>query len=560
MIMQLLGFGSDFGHLNIVMLLGLAVLGGSIGARIFQRFKIPQVVGYIVIGLIVGSGGLKLVTTETIEMLRPFNMFALGMIGFHIGGELRAEIFRKYGKEFITILLSEGLVTFALVTVLVTGVCYVLLHDWAMSIALGLVLGAIASATAPAATVDVLWEYKTRGPLTRTILAIVALDDGLSLILFGFAATAAQLLTGNNETSLAENLLLPVWDIAGAVVIGVVMGLVLVFFLRKIHEHDKVLSFTLASVLVIIGLSISLEVDSILAAMALGATLANALPRRSHSTFELVEKFTPPIYVLFFVLVGARMQFTSMPMWVVILAVCYVIGRTAGKLAGAWFGGKLSGSPEVIQKYLGMCLFSQAGVAVGLSILAGQRFEGELGQAVILTVTATTFIVQIAGPAFVKMAVHRAGEVGMNITEQDLIETYQVKDVMDREELTTLDMSLALDQILEAFSQSNTLYYPVVGTDRRLEGTITVSGIKNSLAYQNLAGWLLACDLMEPVRDWTLPERGLSDAVKYMQDYELEYLPVVRSEEDRTLLGILDFRSIKRRIGAEVLARRSKGE
>lgn len=543
----------------MILLLGLVVLTGTIGAKIFQRFRIPQVVGYIVIGVLIGGSVLNIVNDETVTKLAPFNMFALGLIGFTIGGELKYEIFKKYGKQFIAILFSEALTAFVVTTVLVTVVSYFLLHELKSALALGLVLGAISSATAPAATVDVLWEYKTRGPLTRTVLAIVALDDGLALILFGLAGTAAELLKGSMHADLASTILLPAWDIGGAVVIGVVMGLVLVFILNYVHEPDKILTFSLASVLLIIGLSIALEVDSILAAMALGATISNRLPRRSHSTFELVEKFTPPIYVLFFVLVGARLHLDRMPVWVVIIAFVYVLARTGGKLFGAWFGGRIGRAENTVQKYLGLCLFSQAGVAVGLSIVAGQRFDGELGQAIVLVITATTFLVQLIGPGCVKYAVTKAGEVGMNVTEEDLIKTYSVGEVMDAEP-AVIKVGQTLNEILGIFSRTEANFYPVVDNSGSLMGVVTLKGIKETFAHEGFGEWLLGYDLMEPVFDKTWTDQNLEQVVEKMEEYDQQYMPVVESQQSEKLKGVIELPAVKRKISAQVLERKRMAE
>jgi Kef-type K+ transport system membrane component KefB len=546
--------GVEGEHFNLILLLGFAVLGGTLGAKVFQKLRIPQVVGYIVIGILVGSSVLGIVDERTVERLGPFNMFALGLIGFLIGGELQLEVFKKFGKRFVIILFSEAITAFVVVSLLATFAGQFFLQDWRLSAALGVVLGSISSATAPAATVDVLWEYKSRGPLTQCILAIVALDDGLALILFGIAASVASVLTGDGSSSLAMNILLPVWDIFGAVAMGVAAGLCLVFFVKFIKEPDKVLCFTLALVMLIIGLSITLKVDSILAAMALGATIANGLPRRSHSTFELVEKFVPPIYVLFFVLVGARLHIASMPLWVAVLAIVYVVGRTAGKMGGAWLGGRLSGSPDVIRRYLGYCLFSQAGVAVGLSILASNRFEGPIGQAVIMVVTATTFVVQLIGPGFVKLGIKRAGEIGMNVTEEDLIAEYKVGDVMDSS-VVTISPAKSFSDILVTFSNTDYSCYPVVDDEGRLAGSITLSGIKQTLSHQGQADWLLACDLMEPVTDHTFAYSSLGEALGHMDQYGIDYMPVVEDNEGRKLIGILNRRAVKRRISAELLRR-----
>ncbi len=174
------------GQGNIMLLVGLAIFGGTVGGRIFKRLRIPQVVGYIVIGIVVGDNVLGLISRDTVTGLEQLNFLALGIIGFMIGGELRWEVFKKHGRQLMIILIAEGLGAFVVAGALTFGVTYWATGNVALAGMLGLLLGAISSATAPAATVAVLWEYKTRGALTTAILAIVALDDGLSLILFGF--------------------------------------------------------------------------------------------------------------------------------------------------------------------------------------------------------------------------------------------------------------------------------------------------------------------------------------------------------------------------------------
>ncbi len=550
----------DLDHLPIILIMGLAIFLGTIGARLFQKLRIPQVVGYIVIGLIIGEPCLKIINSEIVGQMENFNMFALGIIGFMIGGELKLDIFRKYGKQFMAILFSEGLFTFALVGVAVTLVCRVVLPDatWSLSIAMGLVLGAISSATAPAATVDVFWEYKTRGPLTRTILAIVALDDGLALLIFGFASSVASSLIGKSESSLLMNIVTPCYEILGAVMVGVVTGLILVLVLKYILEPEKILAFTLASVMLIIGLSHALHVDSILSAMALGAALANGLPRRSKSTFELVEKFAPPIYVLFFVLVGAGMQLGLMNAWVITIAVVYVVTRTMGKFFGAWFGAFVSKAPRTVRQYAGLCLFSQAGVAVGLSIVAGHRFEGIMGEAIVLIITATTFLVQIIGPSCVKVAVHKAGEANKNITDKDLIKSYCVSDVMSKSPVS-MPESLPLEGMLNTFSNSDALYFPVVNKSNHLLGVVTVDSIKESFVHQENMPWALAHDMMLPVADVCHASTPLDQALTQMKSCNQDCLCVV-GEKDQTLQGVLNARKVHRKVNAELLRRQEAAD
>ena len=227
-------------HLNLVLLFGLIVLFGTLASRFFQKLHIPQVVGCVLVGIILGDV-LHVITVETIEKLRPFTMFALGIIGFMIGGELRGDVFKKYGRQFFIILFSQGVATFLLVAVSSSLTMWLFKHDLSISIAVGLVLGAIASATAPAATVNVLWEYKTRGPLTAAILAIVALDDALALVLYRAASTGAQAILGTGSNSLLFNTFLLLGEIIASVLLGVVAGVLLYYLLKFVRAEEKIL-------------------------------------------------------------------------------------------------------------------------------------------------------------------------------------------------------------------------------------------------------------------------------------------------------------------------------
>jgi Kef-type K+ transport system membrane component KefB/predicted transcriptional regulator len=545
-------------NLNVVLLFGLIVLGGAFGARLFQRLRIPQVVGCIVVGILLGEV-LGVITPHTIEELEPFMMFALGIIGFMIGAELRGEVFRKYGKQFFIILFSQGMGAFVLATIGGAVVAWFITGSVPESIAVGLVLGAIASATAPAATVNVLWEYKTKGALTTTVLAIVALDDALALLLYRGAATGAKALIGTGRSSVLGTTLILLGEIAGAIALGVLAGALLYFLLKFVKADDKILDFALASLLLVVGVSIIPGIDPILPAMTLGITVANLMPRQSKATFELVEKFAPPIYISFFVLAGAHMEFGKITFWMVVMILVYVLCRAAGKITGAWFGGKWSQAPSVVRKYLGICLLPQAGVAIGLAILASQQFGPELGHTIVIVVMTGTFLMEIFGPMLVKAGVKRAGEVGLNITEEDLIKTYTVADVMDSSP-TSIKEDLPLQQILGVFSTSESVYYPVIDAQSRITGVITIPDIKEMFANQDVAGWLLACDVAEPVRDKTTPDEPLEEVIDQMRRYHLENVPVVAGKDKDELVGVLDYSKALRKISTEVLHRRQKAD
>lgn len=542
-------------HLNILILLGLALFGGTIGGRLFQKIRIPQVVGYIAVGILIGQTGLKIIDEHTIQAFQPFNYFALGLIGFMIGGELKKETFLKYGKQLVYILLSEGIAAFLLVSILVGLVGSLFFHESNLAWALGLLLGAIASATAPAATTSVLWEYKTKGPLTSTILGIVAMDDGLALLLFAIASSLAGSLIGYSNGTIVKTFLIPIYEIGGSILVGVLSGLTLNKILKRYRKEERILAFSVGIVLLVLGVALFMNVDILLAAMALGVTVVNFTPRKSKEMFKLIGGFTPPIYTLFFVLVGAKLNLSYMSLSVILLLIIYLIGRTVGKMAGANFGARISGATGIVQKYLPMCLFCQAGVAIGLSILASQRFPGEIGHTIVIIIITTVFILEIAGPPFVKIAVTKAGEVGLNITEEDLIRQSKVKDIMDIKTPFIYEEA-TLTKILEMFCENSYLYYPVVNKDKNLVGVISIFNVKDTFMISGLDNFLIANDLMDPVVAVTMPEAPMSDAKEILDKNNLEFLPVVTNEN--MVVGCLESRAIQRLISKKITELRNQ--
>ncbi len=555
--MLLSSLSLDMHHLNMVLTLGIVIFGGIVGAKVFQKFHIPQVIGYLVIGLIIGDSCLGIVTAETIHNLQPINYFALGIIGFMIGGELKMSLFKKYGKQFSLIMFGEGLFAFFIVSAAATFVTWFFIKDIKMSLAIGIVFGSISSATDPASTLQVMWEYKTRGILTTATTAIVALDDALALALYGIGTSVAGILTGSGGDSVTISILKGFGELLGAILIGVAGGFVLNQILKRTREDESKLVFALGSVMLVIGLANALDLDLILSSMALGLTLVNIAPRRSGETFDLVKRISPPIYILFFVFVGAGIQISSLSKMALLLVLVYVIGRSAGKFTGAYLGSRLSGASVKLQKYLGFCLFAQGGVAIGLTIVASSRFasQPELASLIVVVVATTTLIVQILGPAATKFAVKKADEIGRNITPEDLIEKYTVADVMESES-PTIDSALAFSQILKVFCNSSSLCYPVIDDKVKLLGVVTMQGIRETLNYQESAGWLVAFDVMQPAIDVVPPTMPLAEVIRKMNELGIEYMCV--ADEDSSFKGVVNLRSVNRRIAAEVLLQRGE--
>lgn len=548
-------------HLGVLFILGIGVFGGMLGAWLSQRVRFPQVVGYIVIGLLIGESGFKLVRTGDIEALRPFNMFALGIIGFLVGGELHIEAFRKYARQFTAILLGEGVGAFLIVGAASYGVLFLVSGSAVLALAGAMVFGAIASATDPASTMDVLWEYRSRGVLTTSLTAIVALDDALAMALYGIGTSVAYVLVDDAGGSMAGGLLKILMELGGSLLIGAVFAGVLLLLLRWLYQPEKCLAISIGLILLLISITLGLEMDVILAAMTLGFILANAAPRRSRQLFEMMRGFSLPIYVLFFVLVGARLSLGNMPGWLIALVVLYVIGRSAGKMAGAWYGAKITKSEPVVRKYLGMGLFAQGGVAVGLSIMASQHLNGipltegfTLGDAIIFAVTATTLVVQLAGPPMVKLAIKKAGESGRNITEEDIIEQWKVKDVMMRD-VVKISEDMTVDQIIRLFVDHDYLAYPVVSTEGRIIGMVSLNALKTVMGDRESWQWLLASDVMEQAMGCVSEEQRLQDALGRMEQENVQHMPVISDRETLRPVGMLDFTHARKKIGDELILR-----
>ncbi len=394
--------------MQLLLLFGLILILGLAAGRLFEKVGIPQVVGYIVMGVLLGDSVTHLVPEKLLDNLSDLTYIALAFIGFIVGGELKHSVFKKYGKQFFIILLSEGMLAMAFVSALTIL--------WTGNVALGILLGALCSATDPAATVSVLWEYHSKGPLTTTTLAIVALDDGLALVLYGFAFAFANVFVGGGHLSIQVMLLKPLFEIFGSLALGGVIAFLLDRGLRFVPLRDDKLVVNVGAVLLASGLAVHFNFSLILTDMAVGLVLTNLHTDRNEQNFEIVKAFVPPIYIIFFLFVGARLQIGLLPSMGV-LGILYVFGRTAGKWIGASLASKASGAPATVTKYLGFALFSQAGVAIGLALDIYQHFSkfgeagAQLGHTVINVIAATTLIVQIIGPPSVKYAITKAGEI-----------------------------------------------------------------------------------------------------------------------------------------------------
>lgn len=540
---------------HIIFLLGLMMFFGSFGGRIFQKFKIPQVVGYIVIGIIIGASGFKVLGDNLISALNPISTIALSLIGFLVGAELKIDVIKKYGKQFVGILIGETTVPFLVVCIFTGTASYLITKNVPYAVSIGLLLGAICTATAPAATTDVLKEFRTKGPLTTTTLGIVAMDDAFALVAYTIAAAISSPMLEGKAVPVLAQLGAIAYEIFGSIILGLAVGFILTKIISGMMSDDgRVLGFSLGTIFLCTGVCelavfkagpVALEFDHIMAAMTVGFYITNFSLPKTKNLFKLIDKYTPPIYVLFFVTVGAKLNVWKLKPLFILIAILYVTGRTIGKSIGAKLGAWITKAPPTVGKYLPFCLLSQAGVAIGLSTAAGNDFKNTIGTEIMLIITATTFIVQIIGPICVKYGVTKAGEVGLDVNAEDIMKKAVVGDVKVNGENICSEKSYSIvsesdmvGSIINSFSHHENLNYAVKGENGKIAGQINLTHLKETMQMGEFGRFLLAMDIMDKPALTCKPSTSLTDAYKLFDDYDTDAICVV-NEEDKPL-GILE--------------------
>ncbi|MCR1933722.1 cation:proton antiporter [Clostridium tepidum] len=383
---------------------GIALIVGVLFGKLMNRFKIPAVAGYIIAGLVLGVSGFNLENSIIIEKLSFIGDFALGIIAFNIGSELEVSVIKKLGKPIFIIAFFEAILAFAAVTIIT-----LILGE---KIYTALILGAVASATAPAATVMVLKEMKAKGPLTTTLLGVVAVDDAICLMIYSIASSLARVFIANKPINAYSIIVPPLVEIFFSLLAGFVLGIILIYILNKFSRASEIQTLTLGTIIILTGLCLKFNLSSLLASMCLGITVAN-LSVHNNEIFSTVENFASPVITAFFVLAGARLDIKMIPK-IGILGICYLIFRMLGKVSGASLGAAISKAPKTVQKYIGYGLFSQIGVAVGLAIIVSREFKGTGVDTKVLTILlATTIITEIVGPLSTKTAIIKAKEANI---------------------------------------------------------------------------------------------------------------------------------------------------
>lgn len=386
--------------LNLLYYLAVLLFSGLVFAKLIKKLKLPDVTGYLIGGLLIGPSVLGILPADIAGELSLISDMALAFIAFTVGGEFKFSYFKRVGATPIVIAFFESIIAVVLVCLglLVTGA----------SLPFALVLSAIAAATAPAATIMVIKQYKAKGPVTETLLAVVAIDDAVALIAFGFAVAAAQTLESAAAVSMLSSVLAPVIQVLEAVGIGLVLGFAFTFCLRFFKTKETRLSLVIGFVFLGSSLASALDISALLLCMSLGATYTN-LSKTSSEIYQLCDHLTPPLFLMFFVLSGADLDLAVLPS-IGVVGVVYVLLRVAGKWLGAALGAKLMKAPAPVCKYLGPALLPQAGVAIGLTFVA-QTVVPQYAATIRAVVLCATLIYELIGPACTKATLQKAGEI-----------------------------------------------------------------------------------------------------------------------------------------------------
>ncbi len=401
----------------------IALLAGLLMTRLFKPLKLPSVTAYLIAGVLVGPyclgqlgiDGLGFPTMDTVEAMAVIAEVALGFIAFSIGNEFRVDELKKTGHQALVIGILQALVATVFVDAALIGLHFMMPDK--LSIAQAITLGAIATATAPAATLMVVRQYKAKGPLTKLLLPIVALDDAVGLVVFAVSFGMAKTLA-TGQSDLVAILVNPLVEIVASLLLGAVMGYILTQLEKLFNSGTNRLNLTIAFVFLTAALSllkfeigpVHIGFSSLLVCMMLGTVFCNTCPL-SHDLMAASDKWTSPLFALFFVISGAELELSVFGDWtIVVIGVVYILFRSLGKYLGTFGSAKLTNCSPAICKYLGITLLPQAGVALGMCAVASKALPAE--GALIRNITLfAVLIYELVGPLLTRQALQAAGEI-----------------------------------------------------------------------------------------------------------------------------------------------------
>lgn len=408
--------------MQMLLCLSIALFAGLMLSRLAKVLKLPAVTAYLVAGILVGPyllgsfgvKGLGFISMEDIESYGIICDVALGFIAFSIGNEFRLAQLKQIGKQATVIGIIQAVFTTIVVDAALIGLHFIIPDKLPLPAAI--ILGAVASATAPAATLMVVRQYKAEGPVTKILLPIVALDDAVGLILFAVSFGVAKALM-DGHLDIISVVVEPVLEVVLSIALGAVMGFLFSFFERFFHSRSKRLAMSVTFVFLTVAISmlqfeiggVHIAFSSLLVCMMLGTVFCNVCDF-SEELMDRIDRWTAPLFVLFFVISGAELELSIFKdATIVLIGVVYIVFRCLGKYFGASSSSKLMKCDPNIVKYLGITLFPQAGVALGMAIKA--QTIGEEGVIVANIVLFSVLVYELVGPYLTKISLTKAGEI-----------------------------------------------------------------------------------------------------------------------------------------------------
>jgi Kef-type K+ transport system membrane component KefB len=393
---------TEIGRDTIDIALLLATFGGLfllglIADLVGRHTPLPRVTLLLLAGLLIGPSALDWLPEFTTSWFPVLTDIALSMIGFLLGAKLTRATFHRMGRAVLAMSIGEVMMTALLV--------FSVLALAGVPLEIALLLAGVAPATAPAATMDVVHEIKAKGTFTDTLLGIVAIDDAWGLLIFSVLLAVVQVLAGGGGAG--EVLLLGAWDIGGALLLGIVLGLPMTYMTGRIQPGEATQAEALGLVLLCTGLAVWLGVSPFLACMVLGAVVAN-LAKHHQRPFHAIEGIEWPFLILFFLLAGASLHVEALAE-VGAVGAGYIVLRVAGRIMGTRLGGWLSGTDPITRRWIGLALLPQAGVAIGMALIATQRFP-ELKDTILPIVLGSTILFELLGPPITRWVLVRVGD------------------------------------------------------------------------------------------------------------------------------------------------------
>ena len=381
-------------HYQFLLTLGAILLLGLLTDVLGKRTFLPRVTLLLIFGVLIGKWGLDIIPTLFTDHFELIAEIALLIVGFLLGGKLTGRALKHTAKPILWISVSAALVT---VFVVILGLTLL-----GIPLELSILLGCIAAATAPAATVDVILESGYQGPFADLLMSIVAVDDVWALVLFSIGVAIVKVLGGNEEG--AYTLLTAFQEIGGAVIVGLIIGIPAAFLTGRIKAGQPMLIEAFGVVFLCGGIALWLDVSFLIAAIVLGATVAN-LAKHHQRPFNAIEGLEWPFMIIFFLLAGATLEVTALKE-IGLIGIVYILCRVIGKILGAWMGSAYSKADDATRKWMGICLLPQAGVAIGIALVASNQFP-EYRQTLLSLVISSTILFELVGPVFTRMALRK---------------------------------------------------------------------------------------------------------------------------------------------------------